>query len=83
MYFCSKCPSVLQVDELTAERNDLMMRLKSAEQLLQQREGELVHVHQQYQMLYQQYAALQMHYAALEQRLQVLTSRYDFSIKDD
>jgi predicted nuclease with TOPRIM domain len=61
----------MQNVELAAERDELIGRLKSVEEIVKQRESELVHVHQQYQILYQQFAALQIHYSALEQRLKV------------
>lgn len=63
--------TLFQNEALTSERDELVGKLNSSEQLVKQREGEMVHIHQQYQLLYQQFANLQIHYASLEQRLQV------------
>jgi hypothetical protein len=74
VFKCGACCRLLlrlQNVELVAERDELIGRLTNVEQVVKQREGELVHVHQQYQVLYQQFAALQIHYSALEQRFKV------------
>ena len=63
---------LMQITQLVAEKDSLIGQIHTAEHTVQQREAEMVHIHQQYQLLYQQFAALQIHYAALEQRLQVL-----------
>jgi len=73
--FC--CVELLQLAELTTERNslaerliivektsqlqqqELQRRLHNVEETVQLRERDLVHVQQQYQMLYQQFALLQ------------------------
>ena len=59
----------------------MIFRSSNADQMLKQKDAELLHVTQQYQLLYQQFASLQMHYANLERQLQASRYRNPFILE--
>jgi hypothetical protein len=60
-----------QVDSLhktfSSKEQDLLARLHTAEHTVQLREQDLMHIHQQYQLLYQQFVVIQQQYNTLQQ----------------